>query len=301
MVKKDYQRSMNILRPKLIKCAVMMAVAMGFFGSWPQALHAYVPSPDHVLELMLDSIGKVKRIKASRKIMIIDADLPQGQAVFMETLKIHRPGRLRMEIQGPHSEKIFVQDNTQFVTVLDGKYEVTGNMLFDRHLEWLLPLSRPQLQMQLEAAGLNLQQSRLERWQKKVAVVIGAPPGQSAITELWVDKDDFVPLRWRFMAPPNLQKTQSAGDNLEIRYLQWETHKKFKFPKRIEIFQNDKLIERIDTVSVAVGTGFSADLFDIELIKSLYPPTRETSPMLPSDRPLEEVRETIEQFKRRYN
>jgi hypothetical protein len=116
-------------------------------------------------------------------------------------------------------------------------------------------------------------------------------PDESA-PQVWIDKDTFRPVRWLIECKrPELEK-----DSLEVRYLDWQKINRIWYPMLIEFYQNNSLVREIYVVNIEVNPIFSGNLFDINRLKSIYPPIASVMTDQQKTNDLNDVQKTIEDF-----
>ena len=68
----------------------------------------------------------------------------------------------------------------------------------------------------------------------------------------------------------------------------------------IEFYQDNSLVRMIEVNEIKVNPGFSAELFDINILKSTYPKNTKPLPKQRQTGELGEVQKMIEEFKKIY-
>ena len=111
--------------------------------------------------------------------------------------------------------------------------------------------------------------------------------------QVWIDKNTFYPLRCILAGNSDIP----GQDLLEIRYDNWQEYDSVSYPMRIEFIQDGMLVREIRVESVTVDAAFSETLFDIPALQSQFAPARQEST---DTETINEVRKTIEEFKRRF-
>jgi hypothetical protein len=148
------------------------------------------------------------------------------------------------------------------------------------------------LQSKLPLVGVNVSISSIGRFQGKLAYIIGAQYPDETVPQIWVNKETFRPFRWII--------TGNAEDSLEVRYLEWREVDNTWYPMRIEFFRNHELSREILVQNIRVNPLLPQELFDIDRLKSMYPPIADSVPGQDETDELDEVQKTIEEFKKKY-
>lgn len=96
----------------------------------------------------------------------------------------------------------------------------------------------------------------LERFENKVAVVVGEHPKRSdappAGTSLWVEKDSFLPLRAIFPSSP---ESGMASEPLDFRMSSYTMFKSFLYPRTLAVYRGGALWAKIETQDVRASGG----------------------------------------------
>jgi len=297
---------------------------------YPRAF-AFVLQGQHVLELMAKKLGQAEGLYISQKVTFYgispppssgDAeeettagteevtpsgghpgaedqpfapeDEPVSTIVEMEeTLRYLFPEAFRSDIITEDNQRIHVYANGEALTIIGGAIRATPQTRFDFYKDILLIRSRPELVERLTRLNVDVSVSSLGRHEGRIFFVIGAQYPDESRTQIWVDQENFRPLRWII--------TAGAGgfqsDKLEIRYLDWwQFNDTFWYPMRIEFYQDNVLVREMKVQRYEVDASISRELFDIEQLRSVYPLA---SPVLSDSgesEPVSDVQEAIEEF-----
>ncbi len=315
-------------RNTLIRC-----LAIAIFVMFNPAAHAYVLQGPHILDLMVENLGKAKSLFVSQKLIfyragsIADsgkfntADEPQRSSDAADTLegssriRDHKANEIaavqealefegslrfvfskafRSDARSRDSERIFIFTGGKTLTLIDGNSVPEAENRFDLFKDLLFYHSREALVERLIQLGVDVSVSSLGRFEEKVAFVIGAVYPDESVSQLWIDRDTFLPIRWIVKGV----NPASESDTLEIRYLIWWKIGKTRYPSRIEFYQDGNLVRVNQVINLEENAIFSEELFDIEYLKTVYP-RAPAQPIVPGepDEP-SEVEKTIEEFRR---
>lgn len=275
-------------------CLVIMTVCL----CWSGHAGGYVLCPDHILTRMLKKTAPSAGVEVSQKTSLRDFDCggvagPEGR-ITAETLWYAPPGRIRLEASGPDDRQIYVADETGALTIVGQK--IVADRPSDL-LAYLLPLSftsRERLIKGLERYGVDTQVSSLGRYQREVAFVIGARFPDTSASQLWVDKETFLPTRLLIRKP-------GQDRLLETRYLDWQQVRSLWYPMRVEVYQNGLLSRVVCADAVSGKSSFPPDFFDITALKNEYPqniPPAADEPEAP--RSETDIQQTIDDFRKLY-
>ena len=278
--------------PYFLRKSLAIFFCLAALGFQHTSLNAYVLPGPFLLKLMIQNLGIAKRLLVTQKLVLHD-DIPNMNAdELSETLNFKFPETFRSDIVSEKIQRIrIVSDNSVF-TVIDGKISDALENSYDHYKDLLLFRSREILQERLSRLGVDVKVASLGRFQGNPAYVLGAQYPDETLSQVWLDKNTFLPFRWIM--------TGNATQNLEVLYLDWKKLNQTWYPMRIEFFSNGNLVREIHVQNIEVNPSFRADLFDIQKLKSLYPKDAPAEPKNGGKKELDEVQKTIEEFKKIY-
>ena len=259
-------------------------------------IHAYVLPGAYLLELMTKNLGKAKSLLVSQTLVLHDENPEKNGVEISETLKYLFPDKFRSDISSENVQRIHVLSNGEALTVIDEKVTDESNNRYDPYKDILLFRSREILQDRLSLLGLDVSVSSLGRFQGKPAYVLGAQYPDETAPQIWLDKETFRPFRWIIM----IKATQDHVDCIEVRYFEWRQVSNIWYPMHIEFLINSILVREIHVKTIKVNPSFSDELFDIEHLKTIYPQMATAVPEHDKIEELDEVKKTIEEFKKIY-
>ena len=227
--------------------------------------HAYILRGPHILELMTQKYGKSRSMLVSQKILFFHTGEAETIEV-RETLRYIFSEAFRSDATSENSERIHLMSKGNTMTVIDGKIAVTGETLFDIYKDILLYRSRELLRTRLAALGVDMSVVAFGRFEGKIAFVIGAEKPDDPVSQLWVEKDSFLPIRWRVKA----DGSDAQKMDMDIRYSDWRKIDNAWYPMRIVFYQDKKPVREIKTEALRTNLFFPKALFDIEKIKARY-------------------------------
>jgi hypothetical protein len=279
---------------------------------------------------MIEKLGKANSLFVSQKLIFYridpsvdraqpaasdDSDLPaestdninaardfetDEKSAMQETLELEESLRFvfsrafRSDARSLETERIHIFSGNEALTVIDGNIVPAAENRFNLYKDILLYRSREKLAERLLELGVDVFVSSLGRFEEKIAFVIGAEYPDESVSQIWIDQETFLPMRWIIKGP--IGAADSAA--LEIRYVLWWKIGKTRYPSRIEFYQDGKLVRVSQVKNIEEDAIFSEALFDIENLKLVYP-RASAQPVLPRDsEEPSEVQKTIEEFKR---
>ncbi len=285
----------------------------------------------HLLDLMIEQLGEAKSLYVTQELTFYrvvsqteietdetqdehqaqdnaGADLPADQRIQLdetvsleemlqleETLRFFFPFAFRSDAKSSDSERIHVVSGDRSITIVDGSIVPAVTNRFDLYKDIFLYRTREDLAERLLQLGVDVSISSLGRFEGEIALVIGAVYPDESVSQIWIDRDTFLPTRWIIRG----NGESSNSDILEVRYLTWWKSGQVRYPSRIEFYQDGKLVRVNQTKSFREGDEFSEDLFDIDNLRSIYPLAPE-QPLVPGESEEEpsEVQKTIDEFRK---
>jgi hypothetical protein len=285
------RRSMN---KNKLRAFLILWVIIGWI--YPGSAAAYVLRGPHVLELMTRELKLPNRMLVRQKEFLFDS-AEDGRIVELdEDVRYLRPGNFRSDIETAEVKRIHVVSGGQALSVLDGRVTEKAGTRFDRYKDIFLFQNRKQLESHLAALGVNCGVSSLGRLEDRTAYVIGARYPDFGPTQIWIDQETLLPLRW-MQSDAN---AEGQRDLFEIRYQDWRSTEKTWYPGRIDFFLNTTLIREIIIETVAVNPEMDVDLFNIERLRSIHPAAAPLEKEPSESEQMREVNKTIEEFKKKF-
>jgi hypothetical protein len=277
---------------------MLMALVMAM--SWLAMLAeapAYVLRGPHLLRMMADTLGPAKGLLVFQKQFFFDDSGHVATAGVDEVITYGFPADFRSEAWSDVTQRIHVVRAQQSLTVLDGQILSQAASRFDRYKDLLLYRSRTLLPRRLGAMGIDIDLTSLGRFDDKIAYIVGAQYPDGKAIQVWLDKASLLPLRW--LMP--LETEAPDTGQFEIRYLDWEAVERGWYPRRIEFYQNERLVREIAVESIQVNPTLSAAQFDLEALKAQWQSQGPASTPSGETETLDEVEQKIEDFKKKFD
>lgn len=257
--------------------------------------HAYVLEGPHVLDLMVQRLSGAKTLRVLQNVEIQDADVTQHPVELAETLSYIYPNRFRSDAWYQGTNRIYVASFGQFLTVIDTQITSNKEGRFERYIDPLLHQTRTAMLKSLLAAGIDVGITSLGKIEASTAFVIGAQYPDSSVSQLWVDKESFLPLRLIIVE-------KGSGDGrqrLEFVYRNWQSFGKTWYPMLIETYRDDILLRRAQARNVMVNNDFSPQLLDIANLIGLYG-TEGQGQKQERQPDTDDVQRTIDDFRKKF-
>jgi len=277
---------------RLKRLTIITLAVFGMSGFFTPA-GGYVLQGPHILELMVRRLGDAKRLLVSQRLIIHDPSLSRSSTEIQEIVRYAYPDAFRSDISSETAQRIHLFIKGKALTISDGRAWVGDTIWFDRYKDLLLYHSRVLLANHLMLSGIDVSISSLGRFEDRVAFVVGSEYPAETESQVWIDKDTFRPIR---MILKGVSTYPDTGV-FEFRYRNWQEFDGVAYPMDIEFFQEGRLVRRIRVESVTVDPSFSEDTFDIQALQSRYLPKQTEENATEA---LDEVKQTIEEFKRRF-
>ena len=298
----------------------------------PAVVHSYVLEGAHIIQLMAEKLGQAESLFVSQRVIFyktplqpealtegdrdpdaLDAgDRPEGQqpvpyedvvpAVEPETIQLDESLRyvfseaFRSDIVSESNQRVYVFNQGQTITVIDGVISNVVESRFDLYKDLLLFRSREELSERLLNLGIDVAVTSLGKFDGQLALVIGAEYPDETVPQIWIDKETFQPLRLIITSTNNPYSNSTSY--LEMRYSQWQPIGKIWYPLQIEFIQDGKTVRTIEVDDYQLNPNFSEGVFDIARLKSEYRQPVITQDQTGESEGMSEVQKTIEEFKK---
>ena len=268
--------------------AGLMVVA----GCW--VAEAYVLQGAHVLDLMIGRLGSVRGLEIHQQVTVYDDRFPEdGTAVSEEIVRYRPPHVFRSDTTSGRTNRIYLQSDRSVLTVLDGRLTDSVETPYDHYKDLLLVRDRKLLEKQLARLGVDVTVSSLGRFEDRIAFVIGARYPDDTRSQVWIDKETFVPFRWLMRHPDD-----PPGSGLEIQYHHWAKNGPIQHPMQVRFIKDGRLVREIRVQRLTVNPALGDDLFDPAAIEAEARSHNGTAdgPSV-ENRPVETAGNAIEEFK----
>ncbi len=280
-----------------IRQAVIIFVLMNICLAFAVTVPAYVISPELILEKMIQAIGWPAGYVVTQQVSLDYSacdNLDDQAALFDETAWFKTSGKFRSRIVVNNIKREYVFDYDRALTVIDGQIISTAENPVMIYKDPFIFRGRENLAERLSALGIDMSVVSLGRLGAAVAFVIGARYPDESVSQLWVDKETFLPLRL-------MLKSDDPNGSVEVRYLDWKRYYRFHHPQRIEIYRNDKVSRVVCVRNVRNGVREPDSFFNVSDMQLTYPKVGDDSDAKPRpDEPAGGIQETIDDFKKLY-
>ncbi|MDY6830344.1 MAG: hypothetical protein SWC96_00640 [Thermodesulfobacteriota bacterium] len=279
------------MTPRFKPALLLILVGTCLWSVLPAA--GYVPPGELILDRMTSTLGQTGKFSVVHTTAVGDRACPAlHEATATETAWYDPPDRFRFESVSEKTKRIHVATPEATLTVVDGHVVSTAQSPLMGYREPLLCRDRKLLAARLAGMGIDTTVSSLGRLDGTVAYVVGARFPDTSASQIWVDKETFLP--FRLITHDPREKTP-----VEARYSQWHKAASFWFPMHIEIYRNHRLIQTICSHAVTKKSAFESGLFDIPALQRRYPPAGAAEGR-PPDSGTDEIQQAIDEFNKLY-
>ena len=259
---------------------MFLGVLLNMSVSGNKAAQAYILPPEQIIEYVSKQTARVYNFHFVVSAESPDPELPKTMMRREMVIYAARPDFLRQEMVGEAGSDITLVSSSRRLSV------TAGHLLAEspRHEDIfaiLLHANSPQtLETLLASEQVDLSQAHISRFDKRIAYVIGGPPGEAKSPQFWCDKDKFLPLRLI-----GRRLYHNVADLVDIRFLSYQkVGESIWLPWVIEFYRQDKLFLRLTVQKAYYNERLPDSLFDFEAFAAKYPPppppkgaSRETS------------------------
>jgi outer membrane lipoprotein-sorting protein len=260
-----------------------------------QGSYAYILRGPHLLELMTRQYGKSKSLMVTQKVFFYETASGGATVEAEETLRYIFPDIFRSDSISEHASRVHLVSGGKTLTVVDQQIVANDETLFDLYKDILLYRSRESLGKRLAAIGIDTSLTCLGRFEGRTAVVLGSEKSGERVSQVWVDKETFQPMRWVLIDGTD----DAPGMATEIRYDDWRQVNNTWYPMHVAIYKKGKIAREIRVEALRVNPSFPKGMLDVESLKIKYfqsmPERSDTS----VEGELSEIEKTINEFRKR--
>jgi outer membrane lipoprotein-sorting protein len=257
---------------------------------------AYVLPGPQLLDLMTARLGKIETISVAQQLSFVDNRGETSGVSLRETAYYRYPQMFRLDSRTENLHRTLLIIDSETLLVVRNQRVTTSEEVWDRYKDVLFYRSPETLQSRLALFGLDVSISSLGRFEGKPCYVLGAQYPSLDTSQIWINKDSFLPIRWLI---PKGGSSQSEK-RVEFRYLDWQNRGKLWFPMRIEILEDEKPVREIVVEQLQINPNLDGSLFNMDSLKKKYPVTKPMQSVREPLKPSEDIKKTIDNFKKRY-
>lgn len=170
---------------------------------------AYLPPAPFVIKTLAAKHLPMKSVRLRTLVSSMD-----GSAQFREWMSYDVRSRVLRSAAIDSQDRVLYSVQRKLGSVEEGEGLKASQLLFETQQGMMVKA--------IEKSSLPLEAQRLGRSGAQVAWVIGAAEG----TQLWIEKDSFLPLR--YVAPPQ-------DSSLELRFEGYRFNREFPYPRTVAL------------------------------------------------------------------
>jgi len=266
-----------IIVTRLGRMRILSGVALALLlAIIPVSAGAYVLMGEHVLDRMVQALGKADTLEVTQTLTIhattTAASLPTS--ALQETVRIRFPYDFRADASGDDYQRQMMISGGTALMAVNGVLQSGPLPRYARYNDIMMVKPRQALADHLRMMGIDVTVSSLGRLEDRYCYVVGANFPDEDAAQLWVAKDTFHPLR--LILPP---ASMSSGEGpVEIRYQNWTFTEGVAYPMHVVMWQNHQMMQEIRVDRLQVNPVFTNDLFDITVLRQEW-----SQPDVPGD------------------
>jgi hypothetical protein len=288
---------LNYKLTTILKKIVLFHLLCQFLALSPGTVNAYILEGPHILYRVVKNMRAPASLSVLQNLTVHGFDDPENSSVFQETVNYQFPEQFRSDIFTDEMSKIYVFSHYDAITIINEKTSSTDDNLLDYYKDPLLFRNRQLLEDRLVFFGVDISTTSLGRFQNRLFYIIGAVYPDETLPQIWIEKESFLPTRLLVLdqSDPYLEKI------VEFRYLNWMKTEKTWYPMRIETYIDNKLLQTIDATTIKLNTDYDDNFFNITHLQNMYPPVAPDPYENNETDELEDVQQSIEDLKRRFD
>ena len=273
---------------------MFLGMLLNITVSTNRAAQAYILPPEQIIEYVSKQTAKIYNFHLVVWAESPDPELPRAMMRREMVIYAARPDFLRQEMVGEAGSDITLVSSGRRISVIDG-HLLAEPPLHEEVFAILLHANSPEtLETLLALEQVDLSQAHIRRFDKRIAYVIGGPPGEGKSPQFWCDKDKFLPLRL-----VGRRLYHNVADLVDIRFLSYQkVGESIWLPWVIEFYRQDTLFLRLTVQKAYFNERLPNSLFDIEALAAKYPPP--PPPMEPAEKPPEDLEQMRQYLEKKY-
>jgi hypothetical protein len=246
------------MRRSILATAVLAVV--GLVTSLPA--RAYLLPTDFIVRMLIE---KRERVTGADLSLQLTTEVAGIDSPVEERIYVKMPERLRRVRQTEDRAEVEVQREGRWARGSEGDLktqkgppeDVLPLLLFTAGND--LDKKQERILATLKTLGIDRSVVAFGRYQDQVCFIIGARSYAADASQLWIDKETFLPLRLIVT-----KKTDSSVSKRETRWLEFGSSLTGDyFPRVIEVLQDGKRVSRSEVEKVESNTKNPETLFDV--------------------------------------
>ena len=257
---------------------------------------AYILRGPHIIDLMVRQMGKPDTLLVSQRVTYYGNRFDASVVQARETVRYVFPHTFRSDSVSEFAKRTRLMVRGEGLTIVDGRVAVSDDHAFDAYKDILMYRSQSLLSRRLSDLGVDIQSSSFERFQDRIMLVLGTETPDETVSQVWVDKETFKPVRWLMPG----QADDGSPLTREVRYLDWRQVNSVWYPMLMEFYENDILLREIRVERLRVNLTFPQELFDVARLRVEHAAFEDDADDETVSDELNEVQESIDEFRKKY-
>jgi len=209
---------------KKMRFALKILLYLGcIFVGGSDFVFGYVIEGPQIIQLMARNIGRASTLQVNQRLTTYVFDQQTRMESAKEVVRYIFPDVFRTDTSSEDTNRIFLAQGERSLAVVNAKVEPQAENEMDLYHFLLLHHKSDGLTRFLESYGIDTNISSLGKFEKRVAYVIGVQYPDEDHSQLWVDKETFLPMRWELVALVELPATPSNQTESSTESDQGET------------------------------------------------------------------------------
>jgi hypothetical protein len=300
---------------------------------------SYVIDGPKILKLSAIEIGKADTLLVRQNLTTYSFEKGTRLTKATETIRYIFPNIFRTDQEKDDFNSFFIAQDDRTLAVVNNQADPRAENELDLYHYLLLQHRSQGLIRLLEAYGIDTAVSSLGKYEKKPAYVIGVKYPNENQSQLWIDKESFLPMRWILVVlsqaaapaqtassqmdssemnssqadlsevdPSQADSSQTNPDSvktvlerLEFRFALWRQFDRLQYPMRITVLQNGILVREIQVADVKMNPYIDKALVNIDQQEKLFPEVKQ--PQIEQqeyDDSTDDIQKTIDYFKKKF-
>ncbi len=219
---------------------------------------AYVLPAEYILRILADKRRRLNIVDLSIQ---LTTELSRQDAPADERLYLKTPERMRRVRQDEETTTVEIVREGKgargpegAVRRFRGKVDLLPTLLMPRGED--LDAMQVRMTKAVAALGIDTSATSLGRYQDRVCYIIGARAWETEVSQLWLDKETFLPLR--------LILVDGKKRKQETRWLEFGSSVTGDwFPRVIEVLEGGKRVERAEVTKIELNKKVPETLFEL--------------------------------------
>lgn len=290
------------------------------------AAFGYVIEASKIIELTAQQLGRAAALKVEQRLTTYVLDQQTRQVPARESVSYQFPNIFRLDLTADKLRRSILAYNDRTLAVVNDQIDPRAESELDLYHYLLLHRSGSEISRVLNDYGIDTTISSLGKFEKKIAFVIGAQYPDENYSQLWIDKESLLPMRWILVSispisdqprpvDPDLNESEDIEpdqpepdqpepepvlEHLEFRFSLWRKFDRLQYPMRVDILHDGVLLREVRVDDVQVNPALDKSLLNIDQQKARFPQSQKYQEALPEEEGTDDIQKTIDNFKKKF-